>query len=95
MTLGSSENHLTYAVGFNITSTWNDGGTLSIDGTSMAAPHVSGYAAYLLTLDSSLTPATIDSTIKLNSLKNVLSGIRKFSNFSTNISATRLPYSSR
>ena len=61
----------------------------------MATPHVSGYAACLLTLDSSLTPATIDSTIKLNSLKNVLSGIRKFSNFSTNISATRLPYSSR
>jgi len=54
----------------------------------MATPHVSGYAAYLLTLDSSLTPSTIDSTIKSKSLKDVLSNIRKFSNSSTIIGVT-------
>jgi len=89
MTLRSPESHLTYPIGVNITSTWNDGTTLSIDGTSMAAPHVSGFAAYLLTLDSSLTPATVDSTIKSKSLKNVLSGIRKFSDFPTIVSVRR------
>jgi len=44
----------------------------------MATPHVSGYVAYLLGLDSSLTPATIQSVIRLRSLKNVLTGIRKY-----------------
>ena len=55
----------------------------------MAAPHVAGYAAYLLTLDSSLTPATVDSTIKSNALKDVLSQIRKSANFSPTISVAR------
>lgn len=44
----------------------------------MAASHVAGYAAYLLTLDSALTPATVLSTIKSQALKNTLTGIRKF-----------------
>lgn len=38
------------APGANITSTWNDGSTETISGTSMAAPHVAGIAAYLLGL---------------------------------------------
>lgn len=54
----------------------------------MATPHVSGYVAYLLTLDSSLTPAAIDSTIKSKALKGVLSDIRE-SNFSTTTGVTR------
>ena len=89
MAFCGSESHLTSVIGVNVISTWNNGGTLAIDGTSMATPHVAGYAAYLLTLDSSLTPAAVDSTIKSNSLKNVLSGIRTFSNFSATISVTR------
>ena len=89
MTFGGSESHLTSVIGVKVISTWNNGGTMSLDGTSMAAPHVAGYAAYLLTLDSSLTPAAVDSTIKSNSLKNVLDNIRKFSNFSIAISVTR------
>jgi len=47
----------------------------------MAAPRVSGYVAYLLSLDSSLTPA-VDSTIKSKVLKGVLTGIRMYTNFS-------------
>jgi subtilisin family serine protease len=67
----------------SVISTWNDNGTESLSGTSMAAPHVAGYAAYLLTLDSSLTPATVASTIKSQSLKDVLSGICESINSST------------
>ena len=44
----------------------------------MATPHVAGFAAYLLGLDSSLTPASVDSTIKSNALAGVLTGIRKY-----------------
>ena len=44
----------------------------------MATPHVAGYAAYLLGLDSSLTPASVDSTIKSKALTSVLTGIRKY-----------------
>ena len=75
--------------GDDIISTWNDGKTYSDGGTSMATPHVAGYAAYLLTLDSSLTPAAIDSTIKSKALKNVLSDIREFTNFLMTIDVRR------
>ena len=44
----------------------------------MATPHVAGFAAYLLGLDSSLTPASVDSTIKSKALAGVLTGIRKY-----------------
>ena len=44
----------------------------------MATPHVAGFAAYLLGLDSSLTPASVDSTIKSKALTGVLSGVRKY-----------------
>jgi len=44
----------------------------------MATPHVAGFAAYLLGLDSSLTPASVDSTMKSKALTGVLTGIRKY-----------------
>jgi subtilisin family serine protease len=55
----------------------------------MAAPHVAGYAAYLLTLDSSLTPDAVRSTINSNALTNVLSGIRKLISPPASTSPTR------
>jgi len=47
------------APGVDILSTWNDGGTHTISGTSMASPHVAGAAALLIVSDSSLTPALV------------------------------------
>ncbi|KAF9645591.1 subtilisin-like protein [Thelephora ganbajun] len=61
--------------GVNVISTWNDGGTNTISGTSMATPHVSGFSAYLLGLDSTLTPASVQSTIQSQALNGILSGI--------------------
>ena len=43
----------------------------------MATPHVAGFAAYLLGLDSSLTPDQIAETIDKLSLKNVLGNVRE------------------
>ena len=68
-----------FAPGVDVTSTWNDGNTNTISGTSMATPHVAGYAAYLIGLDSSLTPATIATSISKGALSGALSQIREFS----------------
>jgi len=56
----------------------------------MAAPHVAGYVAYLLTLDSSLTPATIESTIKSKALKGAIADIRKFTDSPITTSVVRV-----
>ena len=72
------ESHLTCVIGTDVISTWNNGKTNSLSGTSMATPHVAGFAAYLLGLDSSLTPSSIASTIKSKALRGVLSGIRMY-----------------
>lgn len=67
-----------FAPGLHVTSTWNDGQTKTISGTSMTAPHVAGCAAYLLGFDSSLSPTDIASAIDGTALDGVLSGIREF-----------------
>ena len=45
------------APGVSVLSTWNDGGTNSISGTSMASPHVAGSAA-LYIVENGLSPAS-------------------------------------
>jgi subtilase family protein len=51
------------APGSSIQSTWIGGITVFLDGTSMAAPHVTGVAALLRKLQPSWTPADIKSAL--------------------------------
>ncbi|WP_133903412.1 S8 family peptidase [Actinophytocola oryzae] len=50
-----------YAPGVDITSSWNDGGTNTISGTSMATPHVTGAAALYLSANPEATPADVQA----------------------------------
>ncbi|HEU4884959.1 MAG TPA: S8 family peptidase [Longimicrobium sp.] len=63
-----------YAPGSSITSTWLNGGTNTISGTSMASPHVAGVAALYKGVNGNVASSTIDSWIKTNATANVISG---------------------
>jgi subtilisin len=58
--------HTVAAPGVCITSTWNDGGTKTISGTSMAAPHVAGLVARCIDAGpcADLTPAKIIAKLR-------------------------------
>jgi hypothetical protein len=51
------------APGFQVLSTKMGGGTVALNGTSMAAPHVAGVAAVLLKLNPHWTPADVKASI--------------------------------
>ncbi|KAL6712150.1 hypothetical protein ACN47E_000027 [Coniothyrium glycines] len=63
------------APGVSILSTWLNGGTNTISGTSMASPHVAGLAAYLLSFEGKQTPAALSSRITALSLRNKITGL--------------------
>jgi len=63
------------APGVSILSTWNNGGTNTISGTSMATPHVAGLAAYILAFEGKLTPAALASRLQTLALKNKITGV--------------------
>jgi subtilisin family serine protease len=63
-----------YAPGGSITSTWINGGTSTISGSSMASPHVAGVAALYKSTYGNASSATIDSWIKTNATANVITG---------------------
>jgi subtilisin family serine protease len=61
-----------YAPGSNITSTWSNGGTSTISGTSMASPHVAGVAALYKATYGDASQATIDAWLKNNATNNAV-----------------------
>ena len=63
------------APGVSILSTWNNGGTNTISGTSMATPHVAGLAAYILAFEGKMTPAALASRLQALALKNKITGV--------------------
>ncbi|KAF3006545.1 subtilisin-like serine protease [Curvularia kusanoi] len=62
------------APGVSILSTWNNGGTNTISGTSMATPHVAGLAAYILAFEGKISPAALASRLQALALKNKIKG---------------------
>jgi subtilisin family serine protease len=61
-----------YAPGVSITSTWLNGGTNTISGTSMASPHVAGVAALYKATYGNATQTTINSWLVNNATVNVI-----------------------
>ena len=63
-----------YAPGSSITSTWHNGGTNTISGTSMASPHVAGVAALYKHAYGDASSSTIRTWIINNATANVITG---------------------
>jgi len=64
-----------FAPGSSITSTWNNGGTNTISGTSMASPHVAGVAALYLQTDPNASPATVNAAVVGNAIGGRISNV--------------------
>jgi serine protease len=62
-----------FAPGSNIKSTWSNGSTNTISGTSMAAPHVAGAVALYLQTNPSASPSQVESVIEGNAVANKIS----------------------
>lgn len=64
----------TYAPGVAVASTWLDGGSRTISGTSMASPHVAGAMALYKAAYGDASSATVNSAVVKNATARVVKG---------------------
>ena len=61
-----------FAPGSGITSSWLNGGTNTISGTSMATPHVTGVAALYLQSNPGASPQAVRDALYANTTKGIV-----------------------
>jgi subtilisin family serine protease len=64
-----------YAPGVDVTSSWLNGGTNTISGTSMASPHVAGIGALYKSSQGDVASATLNAWMQSASSPNVINGV--------------------
>jgi subtilisin family serine protease len=61
-----------FAPGVDVISTYNNGSTAILSGTSMSAPHIAGLAAYLLSFEGDRDPISLCKRVQDLSTKDVV-----------------------
>jgi|GEM_PF-555677 len=74
-----------FAPGSGITSTWSNGGTNTISGTSMASPHVAGAIALYLQAHPDSSPAEVTASLKGYATADKISSLNGSPNLLLNI----------
>lgn len=69
-----------FAPGSGITSSWLNGGTNTISGTSMATPHVAGVAALYLQGNPGASPQTVRDALYANTTKGIVTSSKTANN---------------